>query len=373
VGVCSSVEWRVSDQLLRVVAVGDLMLGDSPTSVGFGFRSRHDAASLTHVLNDLQATLKNGDIVFGNLETVLSDHGLIPDRWASIQLRGDPSYSEPLRDAGFTVLSVANNHASQHGVDAFRESVEALRAVGITPCGIRGTRPWTSEPVILKMHGTRVGVVGYCLRPRQYENIEPPYAEGTAEAICADIERLRESVAIVLVSLHWGEEFVPLPSANEVELARSLVDSGATVVIGHHPHVVRPVERYQNGVIAYSLGNCVSDMIWYEPFRHGAVLSVEIKGAETCAATLTPTLVDSDYRATIDGRAELAIRSDELTPLTQAEYSAAIDETTRRQRLAVYRYVLWRLWRFPPKTFLQLLARTVRNKILAVVPAKQKR
>jgi poly-gamma-glutamate synthesis protein (capsule biosynthesis protein) len=361
----------VSDRQLRIVAVGDLMLGDSPTSVGFGFRSRHDSAGLLTVLNDIRTALTGGDLVFGNLETVLSDRGLIRDSWASMQLRGRPDYAMPLRDAGFMVLSVANNHASQHGVDAFHDSLRALRDAGITPCGLRGTDPWTSEPVVIELRGTRVGVVGYCLRARQYENIEPPYAEGTAETIRADIQRLQKTVDSVVVSLHWGEEFVPTPSAREVELAHSLIDAGATIVIGHHPHVVRPVERYQDGVIAYSLGNCVSDMVWYEPFRHGAILSVDIEGGRTCAASVTPTLADSAYRTTLNGRAEAAIRSGTLVPLTETAYAEAIADTLRRQRFAVYRFVLTRIWRFPAKTFLQLLARTARNKLMAIVPAKR--
>jgi len=360
----------VNRRQLRVVAVGDLMLGDSPASVGFGFRSRYDATGLSTVLKDLTRTLGSGDIVVGNLETVLSDRGLIAGGWASAQLRGRPDYAMPLREAGFTILSVANNHASQHGLDAFEDSIRALRDVGITPCGVRGTDPWTSQPVVVESHGIRVGVLAYCLRPRQYEKTEPPYAEGTPETIRADIQRLRNTVAVVLVSLHWGEEFVSEPSAKEVELARSMIDAGATVVIGHHPHVVRPVERYHNGVIAYSLGNCVSDMVWYEPLRHGAVLAVDIEDGRAFAASVAPTVVDSAYRTMLNGRAESAIQSDNLAPLSEPAYAEAINDTLRRQRVAAYRYVLMRLWRFPPKVFLQLLMRTVRNKVTSMLPAK---
>jgi poly-gamma-glutamate synthesis protein (capsule biosynthesis protein) len=136
---------------------------------------------------------------------------------------------------------------------------------------------------------------------------------------------------------------------------------------------VRPAEYYKKGVIAYSLGNFVSDMIWYEPLRRGAVLRVEVDGAVTREASVTRTVVDSGYRVALEGRAEPAIRSDELSPLAQAEYSTAIELTVREQRFAVYRYVLWRLWRFPPKTLVQLLARTLRNKITAMFPTVKQR
>ena len=76
---------------------------------------------------------------------------------------------------------------------------------------------------------------------------------------------------VVVVSLHWGEEFVDQPSMQEVELGHAVIDAGATAVLGHHRHVVRPVERYRHGVIAYSLGNLIGDMVWYTAFRRGAI------------------------------------------------------------------------------------------------------
>ena len=355
----------MSDRPLRIVAVGDLMLGDSPITVGFGFRARHNLAGASAALNGLRPALSDGDIVFGNLETVLSDRGLVRNDWRSSQLRGDPAYASVLRDAGFTIVSVANNHAAQHGLAAFEDSLQALRGVGITPCGVRGTGPWASTPVSLELRGMRIGVMGYCLRPRQFGNAEPPYAEGTLESIVADVERLRKEVSVVVVSLHWGEEFVQAPSTKEVSLGRSLIDAGATVVVGHHPHVVRPVERYRDGVIAYSLGNCVSDMVWYQPFRRGAVLSVDIIDGSMRAAMVRPTRLDSTYRAALAGQAEPAIAADALVPLSETAYAKAIDDTWRSQRLAAYRYVLMRVWRFPPKTLFQLVARTARNKIMA--------
>jgi len=361
----------VSNRLLRVVAVGDLMLGDSPTSVGFGFRSRHDVSGLSAVLESLESALSDGDIVFGNLETPLSDLGLVHNSWASFQLRGKPAYASALREAGFTILSVANNHAAQHGREVFEDSIRTLANAGILACGLRGSPPWACEPVLLDVVDTRAGVLAYCLRPRQYGSAEPAYAEGTEQAILDDVRRLRGISETVLVSLHWGEEFVAAPSTIEVELGRSIIDAGATMVIGHHPHVVRPVERYRHGVIAYSLGNCVSDMVWYEPLRHGAALSVDIENGTAGAVRVTPTTVTSAFSTVIDGPPAEAVSASLLVSMSTGAYAQATHETVRRQRLAAYRYALGSVWRFPPRMLLQLLARTARNKIVGVGSRKR--
>jgi len=131
----------------RVVAVGDLQLGDSPTSVGFGFGSRYAKADLAPAFENLRPALGEGDIVFGNLEVPLASRSAATSTWASRQMRGAPRFAPALRSAGFTVLNVANNHAVQHGPDAFKESVASLRAAGITPCGVRGVAPWAAAPM----------------------------------------------------------------------------------------------------------------------------------------------------------------------------------------------------------------------------------
>ena len=101
---------------LSIVAVGDLQLGDSSTATGFGFRSLYShPADLEDWVRSVSRVLGTADIVFGNLETVLSPTGLRPGEWRSFQMRGDRSYVAALADAGFTVLNVANNHSMQHG------------------------------------------------------------------------------------------------------------------------------------------------------------------------------------------------------------------------------------------------------------------
>lgn len=350
---------------LRVAAVGDLQLGDSPVSVGFGLASRYRARGLDSALQALTPMFKGAELVFGNLECPISTAGLDRAAWQSAQLRGEPNFASALARAGFTVLNVANNHAVQHGIDAFRETVDLLTGEGIQSCGVRGTGPWCSQPVIVAMagvEGRRVGVLGYCQRPRQFGSQEPPFAEGTAAEILSDVERLAAAVDSVMVSLHWGEEFVSQPSRTEVDLAHAVIEAGATLIVGHHPHVLRPVERYRRGLIAYSLGNCIADMVWWRRLRHGGVLRCTIDESGVKSADLTPIYIDRAYRpAPIERAAGHA-----LDPLDEHAYRRAVRRTVRSQRVAAYRHAVLNAWRYPPRMLGQLVAATVRNKAEAL-------
>jgi poly-gamma-glutamate capsule biosynthesis protein CapA/YwtB (metallophosphatase superfamily) len=227
---------------------------------------------------------------------------------------------------------------------------------------MRGAAPWTSEPALL-LDG-RMGVLGYCLRPRQYASAVPPYAEGTQEQICADVRRLCASGAMVAVSLHWGEEFVPLPSRDEVALGHAIIDAGAALILGHHPHVIRPVERYKDGIIAYSLGNFMGDMTWYAPFRRGAIVRCHLTDGRPTDVAVTATQLRDDYRPALTvERDAVPLVGDPVPCLASDAYARAIDDTWRRQRVASYRSALRNLPRTPLAVAAQLFTETIRNKI----------
>ncbi|HEV2734315.1 MAG TPA: CapA family protein, partial [Longimicrobiaceae bacterium] len=336
---------------------------------GYGLRSRYAGADADRLFEGVKPLFEGAGLVFGNLETVLSLSGLDPTSLSSAQMRGDPSFAGLLRRTGFDVVSVANNHAVQHGVAAFEETVALLREVGITPCGLRGTAPWGSEPAVLTREGARIGFLGYCLRPRQYGRDEPPFAEGTPFEILADVRRLRPTVDHVVVSLHWGEEFVPTPSAAEVTLGRSIVDAGAALVLGHHPHVVRPVERHRGGVVAYSLGNFAADMIWQRRLREGVVLRCTLGPGGVADVQVTPTLIGGDFRPAVAGPARSP--ADALPGgMPEPEYRRAVARSVRAQQLASYAYALANARRYPRPILVQLLTRTLRNKIAGLLPSR---
>ena len=239
---------------IKLTAVGDISFGDFPFCPGFGIRSTLERSPFEEV----SSLLKRGDIVFGNLETCLSNHGLDNKQLISLEMRGKPEFVSFLREGGFNVLNMANNHTMQHGMTAFLETVKRLKKTGIHVVGLCNQ---AVNPVIVQCKGRTVGFLGFAFEHDNYGNTSLGYAYAPNSSIKRDIESLRQQVDIVIVSCHWGLEFINKPSPYTVFIGRKMIDWGADIVLGHHPHVVQGAEYYKNGLIVYSLGNFLFDML----------------------------------------------------------------------------------------------------------------
>lgn len=247
---------RTVDPRLRitVAAVGDMMLGTDypenylPDDDGIGF------------LAAVGPVLRAADLAIGNLEGVLVDGGtprkVCSNPRACFLFRSPTRYAGLYREAGFDVLSLANNHARDFGEDGRTASMQALDAVGIAHSGREG------DFASLTVKDTSIAVLAFAVT--QMSNLLHDYP--LAERI---VQQHAEAHEIVIVSFHGGaeggEQVTRLPFAEEwyfgeprgdvVYFARKMVDAGADLVFGHGPHVVRAMERYSERLIAYSLGN----------------------------------------------------------------------------------------------------------------------
>jgi len=357
-------------------AVGDIALGDHPLCTGFGTHSRSRREPPTFPFAHVKPMLAGADLRFGNLECTLSERGLRPNDYHSVQMRGHADYLRGLADAGFHVLNIANNHSMQHGPEPFTETVTMVRQAGIGVCGVAQGR--ASEPATVTIKGLRVGFLGYSLRPRQYFTETPLYAEGTPEGITADVRALRPSCDIVVVSLHWGDEFIDRPSPADVQLARSIVDAGADLIIGHHPHVLRGVEKHGRGWIVYSLGNFVCDMLWEEELRETAIAECRLSKNGVEHVRLLPVRINDDSQPVPlqgEGAARLeqrlAMLSSALSrndavfsgPGATAEYDTAAYTAHSQQRSRSHRYFLKNAYRFPARILVAQVSTFVRNRL----------
>ena len=240
--------------VLTLIGVGDIMMGtDYPDKYRI-----LPPDNGTHLFKHAKEILKRGDIVFGNLEQVLIDSGDSvkdierPNTWA---FRAPVIYAHNLKTAHFNVMSVSNNHAWDFGESGITSTLEALDSVGIKHAGPRG------DIAELVIRGTRVGLIAFSTNDLSYDlrNLEESKRV---------IKNLSDQYDILIVSFHGGteglralhtkdaEEYLGSePRGNVVNFARSVIDQGADLVIGHGPHVPRALELYQNKLIAYSLGN----------------------------------------------------------------------------------------------------------------------
>lgn len=242
-------------QPIVIRAVGDVVLGsDYP-------EHRLPTAADRQRITALRRELRQADVVVGNLEGVLSDTGASRKdarKPGLYTFRMPTSYALTLRDMGFDVMSLANNHSMDFGAQGLASTLAALRANGIAPMGVPG-----AEVATVTVRRTRVAFLNYSYLPAFVRMDD-------ARRITADIGHARASADWVVVSVHGGregEDAGGLPRGDEyfmqeyrgdlARFARMVIDAGASAVLGHGPHVVRPFELYRGKPVFYSLGNFV--------------------------------------------------------------------------------------------------------------------
>ena len=206
-----------------------------------------------------------------------------------------PRYRPVLVDAGFDILSVANNHSTDLGAEGLRNTLHALESRGILPIGASAS-PDRRGPVILERNGVTIGFAGYTTG-RIAVSGDARVNRLVEEEVLSDIEALAGRCDHIAISLHWGTEMACYPSPRQIGLAHRLIDAGATLILGHHPHTMQAVERYRGGLIAYSLGMFQFDPHWPHNLSPvGFILSVDLqKGGVIGEFEVIPIIVDDDF------------------------------------------------------------------------------
>lgn len=242
---------------IRVLLLGDICLaGDCATSL--------EARPSGHLLQNVKPLLQSCDLVLGNFECVFSGAG--KPNTTKISLFANSNLVEQLH--GISGLCLSNNHIGDLGVEGVKLTQQILREKGILNWGVGDTMGEARQPVITTVRGVRVGLLAYtCLTTNAaaYATADYPGVAPLAGQYCKqDISALREQCDYIIVSVHWGVEGAHYPTLDQISLAHSMIDAGADVVWGHHPHVIQPVEFYRGGVIAYSMGNFVFSNFDYQ-------------------------------------------------------------------------------------------------------------
>jgi poly-gamma-glutamate capsule biosynthesis protein CapA/YwtB (metallophosphatase superfamily) len=169
-----------------------------------------------------------------------------------------PEYLSQLRSAGISIVNCANNHTADFGVEGILETTQQLDSAGIRHTGIGRNLAESRKPVVLKVNDVRIGFLGYGgSRAFIASRTQPGTTSRAPWLIFEDIKRLRPRVDFIVINLHWGDELESKPDSNQITLAHRMIENGADLIVGHHPHVLQGIERYQGKVISYSLGNFV--------------------------------------------------------------------------------------------------------------------
>lgn len=270
---------------LRVSATGDIH--------GEG-RVRNLLNAGGNPLAHVAATFAADDVTVANLETPVGAPGR-PQQKTFVFLAPE-SLLPALERGGVDVVSIANNHGLDHGVGTMLQTLDLARRAGLAVVGGGRNRAEAYRARYVRARGRTVAVVGLSrvLSPGwDATSTRPGMASAYDEAAVVDAVRAAESFAdVVVVSIHWGVERVRCPDAHQRRLTRLMVDAGADVVAGHHPHVLQGLDPGPRAAVAYSLGN----FVWYHsspPTGTTAILRTEHPPAGGVRAEVLPARIDS--------------------------------------------------------------------------------
>jgi poly-gamma-glutamate synthesis protein (capsule biosynthesis protein) len=251
----------------------------------------------------VRAAIAESHVVFGNLECALPGDG----RQISTEPRvvATENLVRAVERAGFNLVTLANNHAFDCCESGFARMRKLLETIRLPHFGAGMNIEEATAPALLEVQGMRIAFVG-AVDERSgagqfAASRQPGVARLDVERLAAQIRDLRREVDHTIVSLHWGEERFLIPSPLQVDEARALVRAGASMVIGHHPHVLQGLEVYEGAPIAYSLGNFIADEVhftdgdvvrWDRTGRTGCILQAELSASGVHRIRQIPTYDD---------------------------------------------------------------------------------
>lgn len=281
---------------VMLLFAGDIMLS---RSVGDSMNAKRD---WLWPFSRIASVTASADLAFANLETTISTHGA--KNGCGFCFRADPKAVTGLVSAGFDVLSVANNHIWDFGSQAFADTLGYLAVSDISAVGGGRNEVEARTPVVRTVRMTRIAYLAYT-------DLLPASAGALASRSGANIwdeQRMKEDVArartmadVVVVSFHTGTEYEPLHNAVQEHIYHAIIDAGADLVVGTHPHVVQDIEQYKGKWIAYSLGNFVFDQNFSDATRKGLIVSVTVTGGRITDVSRIPVDISKQYQTSLHG------------------------------------------------------------------------
>ena len=274
---------QTASKHLVIAAVGDIMLDGSAREI-------MQEQGYDHAFDKMRPWLQKADIAFGNLEGPLTERGEpAPDK--KYLFRSPPAkVAEALKAAGFDVVSLANNHSLDYGSVGLADTIAALDKVGVHHVGAGENLTVARQAAILHRNGLKVAFLAYSLTfPEEFWATANRAGTvfGYREIVEGDIRAAKQKADIVVASFHWGQESKTQLRPYQVALGHAAINAGASLVIGHHPHILQSVERYKDGVILYSMGNFAFGS--YSPnAKVSALAEIEFNGNKLTQVRLQP-------------------------------------------------------------------------------------
>ncbi len=283
--------------ITRIVAGGDVML------------SRHVSTKIKSLgelapWKKISDFFKQADISFLNLEVPLSDRYPTPS--SGMSFIAPTEYANGLIFSGIDIVSVANNHSANFGQKVFEDNLDTLKTNNILACGGGMNDVEARTPKIIEKNGIKFSFLCYNAitgglaadsdSGTAFLSIEPWYRDNEAniKKLEEDIKSAKKISDVVIVSPHWGVEYKLAPNSSQQKVAKRMIDAGADLIIGTHPHVVQASEYYKGKYITYSLGNLIFDQEWSQETKQGIILENYFYKNKQVSANIIPIQI-KDY------------------------------------------------------------------------------
>lgn len=238
-----------------ITAVGDVSFGRTLSIIGSD-----------NIDPEIIKIIAEGDIRFCNFESPITNsekkqknhYSKILNTKSKVHLKCNENSIDILKKLNFNIVNLANNHIMDYNQKGLLDTICILEKHNVSHFGAGKNIIEARKGRILEIDGKRIGFLGY-----SYTYEASKFSGGSAPirpwSIYHDIREMKKISDFLIVSLHFGEEYTLEPSEKEKKLCHKIIDCGADVILGHHPHVLRSVELYKKKVIAYSLGNFIFD------------------------------------------------------------------------------------------------------------------
>jgi poly-gamma-glutamate synthesis protein (capsule biosynthesis protein) len=215
-------------------------------------------------MDDVRGVLKGFDIVCLNLENPVGTKGSPdPIQDPHVTFRGSPETLDILKSLGVTIVSLGNNHMLDYGEPSLSETLELLDGAGIKWVGAGRNYEEANRPLLITCHGRRIAFLSFAFIYSANTRMAGRHRAGVADhrlnRILPRIRELKRSGCDVVVLIHWGKEYSFYPLPYQMRQARRMIDSGASLILGHGPHYPQGIEQYRGAEIVYSLGNFIFD------------------------------------------------------------------------------------------------------------------
>ena len=287
----SSVSEYNGGKLVKGTVVGDMMLGRSITNKG----SKNNYKNMFSGVSDLW---KDSDYVAGNLECVLLDNASDYEKNdKEIHINAETKTANVLKENGFTLVSLANNHLADFKAKGVVNTLDTLDKVGLKHVGAGRNLTEAAEYDIQEINGVKIATIAVSdIIPKDFAARDSKAGILTTKTLkyYQAVKDASEKADLVIANIHWGVEYGMTETEAQQQLARNLINWGVDVVIGSHPHVLQPVEKYGDGIIFYSMGNFVFDQGWSRT-KDSMVLNYYVDENGNCSFEITPIRIKDGY------------------------------------------------------------------------------